>query len=265
VVAAALMTAARWVDVPLRPLVLVQSLSPLAGPVSLVALAAAVLPGRRTARLRLACACLVVLTSHAVIWAPWFSEETPGPGAEVTLMAVNLYRGRADAGAITRTVRAEGVDVLVLSEVTPGAVTDLREHGLERLPYGHGVVLRGVHAFPPVPGRLRQWRTSFHELTRWVHRTRGPVVLAGDFNASVDHPGMRELLAGGLRDAHEAAGAGRPPTWPHGRWVPAFVQLDHVLVRGVDVDSADETRIPGTDHDAVIVDLVVPVHTSSRS
>jgi endonuclease/exonuclease/phosphatase (EEP) superfamily protein YafD len=141
----------------------------------------------------------------------------------------------------------------------------LDRNPVARLPYGHRVVLRGVHAFPPVPGRLRQWRTSFHELTRWVHRTRGPVVLAGDFNASVDHPGMRELLAGGLRDAHEAAGAGRPPTWPHGSWVPAFVQLDHVLVRGVDVDSADETRIPGTDHDAVIVDLVVPVHTRSRS
>jgi endonuclease/exonuclease/phosphatase (EEP) superfamily protein YafD len=208
VVAAALMTAARWVDVPLRPLVLVQSLSPLAGPVSLVALAAAVLPGRRA--------------------ADSASPRFPRHHRPRLQCRWSATRSRA---CRTATVSCCG----------------------------------GVHAFPPVPGRLRQWRTSFHELTRWVHRTRGPVVLAGDFNASVDHPGMRELLAGGLRDAHEAAGAGRPPTWPHGRWVPAFVQLDHVLVRGVDVDSADETRIPGTDHDAVVVDLVVPVQTRSRS
>jgi endonuclease/exonuclease/phosphatase (EEP) superfamily protein YafD len=105
---------------------------------------------------------------------------------------------------------------------------------------------------------MRAWRGAQDELSGWATRTTGPLVVAGDFNASVDHPGMRQLLATGLRDAHEVAGAGRPVTWPNGRMLPPFVQLDHVLVRGLDVESADDVRVPGSDHDAVIAHLVVP-------
>ena len=43
-----------------------------------------------------------------------------------------------------------------------------------------------------------------------------PLVLAGDFNASADHPGYRQV-ADGLVDAHRAVGAGWVRTWPLGR------------------------------------------------
>ena len=82
--------------------------------------------------------------------------------------------------------------------------------------------------------------------------------MAGDFNSSVDHPAMRELLAADLRDAHEVAGAGRPRTWPNARSVPPFVHIDHVLVRGLDVTSAKTVRIRGTDHYSVIASLILP-------
>jgi len=125
-----------------------------------------------------------------------------------------------------------------------------------RLPEA-GVVVCAVHPPPPLQG-ARRWRLAQAQLTTWAEQVTGPVVVAGDFNASVDHPGMRDVMGTGLRDAHEVAGAGRPATWPNGRALPPFVQLDHVLVRQVGVDSVDDVRVPGSDHDAVVAHLVVP-------
>jgi endonuclease/exonuclease/phosphatase (EEP) superfamily protein YafD len=294
-------TATRWVDLAWAPIVLIQSLSPLAAPLCLVSLGGVVLRGRLAGRMTLGGVCVLVLVVHAVIWAPWLTDESPAAGRRLTLMTVNLFRGHADTEAIARQVRSHGVDVLVLTEVYGSATSELRADGINgELPYavpdvpvpgstvirsrltltpvssppdvgatasrnpaatlrfGRTIAFRGVHPPPPTPDRVGQWRSTLAELTTWSQRTRGPLIMAGDFNASVDHPSMRQLLASGLRDAHEVAGAGRPRTWPNGRAVPAFVHLDHVLVRGIDVQSAQEVRLPGTDHDAIIVDLVVP-------
>jgi endonuclease/exonuclease/phosphatase (EEP) superfamily protein YafD len=123
---------------------------------------------------------------------------------------------------------------------------------------GKHVVVRGVHPTHPVGRRVERWRAGLDALTDAVGHTRGPMIVAGDFNASVDHPAMRQLMAPGLRDAHEVAGAGRPATWPRERGFAPFVHIDHVLVRGLDVASATEVTIPGSDHKAVVARVVVP-------
>jgi endonuclease/exonuclease/phosphatase (EEP) superfamily protein YafD len=306
VLLALLATASRWLDVPSSPLVLVQSVSWMAAPVALLAVAGVVVSRRRGSRVALAGACVLVLGVHAWIWAPWLTQQDPRPGDDLTVMAANVYRGRADTAAISTLVRREGVDVLTLSEVKESTLVKLDTAGItRRLPYaypdgvppegslilsrvpliglgsangpvvgetaqrnpaarlrdGSRVVVRAIHPMPPVPARIRNWRASLDDLSDWVAQASGPLVLAGDFNASLDHPGMRELLAAGVRDAHEAAGAGRPPTWPNGRLVPPFVQIDHVLVRGLDVKSAEDVRIPGSDHDAVVAHLVLPAES----
>jgi len=295
------LTGARWADVAWPPLVLVQSLSPLAGPVALLALLGVAVSGRRAPRIALAGTSVAVLAVQAALWVPWLTDQPTRPGQDLTVMTVNLYKGRADFAAISRTVRAEHVDVLAVSEVTHAAAADLRrsrlddllthavssEHApattmlLSRVPLVRpadaapevtgadvrgqiallsdaGVIVCAVHPAPPVPGQIHSWRAAQDEMTSWAARVRGPIVIAGDFNASVDHPGMRELLGTGLRDAHELAGAGRPLTWPYGRTPPPFVQIDHVLVRGLGVASAKTVRIPGSDHAAVVANLVVP-------
>lgn len=298
---AMVVTASRWIDVAFSPLVLVQSLSPLAAAMALGGLGGVLVAGRRVARVTLAALCLLVLAVHGAIWLPWLTDESPGSGTRLTVMTASLLHGRADMARISQEIRAQGVDVLVMTEVRratesrlrAAGVYDLLPHAVPRTPTGAGTVIRsrlrltplpaaggpigtsprnpaatmrlgqdltvrGVHPAPPVDSRVRQWRTNLDNLTAWARDATGPVIMAGDFNASVDHPGMRELLETGLRDAHEVAGAGRPPTWPRGRSVPPFVHIDHVLVRGVDVDSAEEVRVPGTDHVAVLVHLVVP-------
>jgi endonuclease/exonuclease/phosphatase (EEP) superfamily protein YafD len=84
-------------------------------------------------------------------------------------------------------------------------------------------------------------------------------VLLGDFNATLDHEPLRELLATGYRDAAAETGSGLRPTWPaNGRRLPP-VTIDHVLaderIGFRDYATAD---LAGTDHRPVAVTLVLP-------
>lgn len=118
------------------------------------------------------------------------------------------------------------------------------------------VVVRATHPFPPVPPGNRAWRDALADLDTWQEgRPEERLVLAGDFNASAGHPGFRALLDD-LDDAGEAAGHPLVRTWPHGRRVPPFVALDHVLTRGLAVADFETVRVPGTDHEAVLAELV---------
>lgn len=125
-------TASRWMDVAFSPLVLVQALSPLAAPTALVSLGGVLWAGRSAARTVLAALCLMVLAVHAAIWLPWFTDDTPGPGGRLTVMTASLIHGRADTVRISQVVRAAGVDVLVLTEVTAAAEANLRAAGIQR-------------------------------------------------------------------------------------------------------------------------------------
>lgn len=117
-------------------------------------------------------------------------------------------------------------------------------------PAGRHMLIRAVHPMPPTDPNLGFWRASLDGLATWAHSQPAgiPLLLAGDFNASADHPGYRQV-ADGLVDAHEAAGSGWVRTWPIGRRViPPFVQIDHVLAQGLTVTGAGSMVIPGTDH-----------------
>lgn len=109
--------------------------------------------------------------------------------------------------------------------------------------------LRAVHTPAPLPDIVSDWRATLRALTRW--RAQLPekqrVVMAGDFNASPAMPGFRELV-NGLTDSSRATGAGWTRTWPHGAWLPPFIQLDHVLTRGFGVVADGTVTVAGTDH-----------------
>jgi endonuclease/exonuclease/phosphatase (EEP) superfamily protein YafD len=127
-----------------------------------------------------------------------------------------------------------------------------------RTPTGE-VLVRAAHPTPPVRFPAL-WHTEIEDLTSW---SRGavadgtPVVLAGDLNASSDHPVFRRLT-GVLDDAHAEVGAGWVRTWPVGYPFPPFVQLDHVLAHGLPVVDAGAVVVPGTDHRAVWARLGPP-------
>ncbi len=187
---------------------------------------------------------------------------------EVTPSAVDLLRaagleamlpfvsGHPRAGADGTMIRSRFPLTELPTPTFPGEVNlsqpvarvDLP--GTSSAPAGRPMLIRAVHPMPPTDPNLGFWRSALDGLATWAHSQPDgiPLVLAGDFNASADHPGYRQV-ADGLVDAHRAVGAGWVRTWPLGRrWLPPFVQIDHILARGLTVTGAGSEVIAGTDH-----------------
>ncbi len=245
----------------------------------------------------------VVLLALVVPRAIGRPSHTTGPG--LTVMSVNLLVGTADAPSIVETVRAHGVDVLAVQELTGPAEAALDAAGLAGpLPYreshpepgasgsavyarfpltegggrasgpgGHGqasavvhppgaaaIRIESVHPLPPRDGdHVDIWTAGLR--AQLPADPDGPI-LAGDFNATLDHTELRRLLGTGYRDAASEVGDALIPTWPfHGprSWFTPGVAIDHVLVpAGVGVRGFTVVPIPNTDHRAIVATLVLP-------
>jgi endonuclease/exonuclease/phosphatase (EEP) superfamily protein YafD len=127
-------------------------------------------------------------------------------------------------------------------------------------PSGQSVQLVGVHAPPPKPWCPRaaeRWRGELSALPR---PGAVPVILAGDFNATLDHAQFRRLLRLGYADAAAQAGNGLVLTWgpePHG--CPALLAIDHILVDPrCAVRATSAHRMPGSDHRALYAEVRLP-------
>ena len=84
-------------------------------------------------------------------------------------------------------------------------------------------------------------------------------ILAGDFNATLDHAELRRVLGRGYADAGDELGSGLRATWPSHRRFPPPVTIDHVLAdTRVGARSLDTFDVRGSDHRAVLVELVLP-------
>lgn len=124
------------------------------------------------------------------------------------------------------------------------------------------VVVDGVHPLPPVSADWTvRWRETLGSLGAPDPASDGRRILAGDFNATLDHAPFRALLDEGWVDAAAAVGAGLRPTFhglPFGDPVPP-VTLDHVLVdRDVAVDRVEVVPLPGSDHRMLVATLRLP-------
>jgi endonuclease/exonuclease/phosphatase (EEP) superfamily protein YafD len=133
------------------------------------------------------------------------------------------------------------------------------------LPSGHSVDLVCAHIPPPKPPwsprSAERWEAELDRVPPpGTPPGDPPVVLAGDFNATVDHAPLRGLLRRGYRDAACEVGNGLVPTWgpePHGH--PPLLTIDHVLVGpGCAVLRTRVHRIPGIDHRALYAELRLP-------
>ncbi|MFI6788467.1 endonuclease/exonuclease/phosphatase family protein [Nonomuraea sp. NPDC050383] len=125
------------------------------------------------------------------------------------------------------------------------------------LPGGKPIELLDVHPFPPLGRQAADWSQALGELP--AASADVVRVLAGDFNASLDHASMRGVLSRGYKDAADEVGAGLIPTWPANKRVPPIITIDHVLVdRRVAVREVSVHTVPGTDHRAVFAELAVP-------
>jgi len=226
-------------------------------------------------------------------------------GRRVRIMASNLYFGRGDVKTVIELVREHEVDVLNLLELTPEAAEEFARAGLfELLPHrllrpgdggiGSGIVSRhplreldlpgpslleqpsarldldgvevevvAVHPVPPT-GAPATWKAEMAGLP--APPAHGPIrILAGDFNATLDHGTFRALLRAGYRDAAAQRGAGLRRTWPAAPFPPP-VTIDHVLVDGrAAVTGYRVFAVPRSDHRAVFAELLIPDTTGSSA
>jgi endonuclease/exonuclease/phosphatase (EEP) superfamily protein YafD len=130
---------------------------------------------------------------------------------------------------------------------------------------GTGPTVIAVHAVAPTQGEMSNWRSDLDWLASRCGN--GSVIMAGDFNATVDHMAGRAAsdlshagnVLGGCRDAGLAAGSGAVGTWPTG--VPALLgsPIDHVLstadwtVRSMSVIQTSDSA--GSDHRPIVATL----------
>jgi endonuclease/exonuclease/phosphatase (EEP) superfamily protein YafD len=81
------------------------------------------------------------------------------------------------------------------------------------------------------------------------------VIVAGDFNATLDHAVFRHAITG-CADAGERTGQGLVGTWPNRFPRRLGPQIDHVLITGgITAETLSVHDVPGSDHRAVLTRL----------
>lgn len=103
------------------------------------------------------------------------------------------------------------------------------------------------------------WEEEMAGLLEHVKTIADPLVVCGDFNATLTHAPMARLLDHApLRSAMSLMKKGWVPTWGPLGVVPVLA-LDHVLVSPeVIVLKAQSVRTPGSDHRCVVADMTIP-------
>jgi len=111
-----------------------------------------------------------------------------------------------------------------------------------------------AHPYPPTDGHVGTWEDALEVLPAAGKGPRG--LLIGDFNATLDHDGFRDLLDAGYRDAGEVTGEGLTPTWKAGSVIPPPVTIDHVLAdERMGIGDYEVHDLPGSDHEALSATL----------
>lgn len=279
------------------PLAALVAFTPYLLPLVIAATIAAALMSHRL----LVVAGVVVALLAASAQVQLYTGDPATSGPELVIATTNLKLGAADTAEVVRFAREHEVDLLAVTELTPGAAAGLSKAGLDAiLPHTYLVPAGGargtgiwsrhplkasrqlngylsgqlvahvdvpghgpftfVAAHPARPKVLSSspWHLEHQRLRAALATLTGPVVVAGDLNATLDHAPMRRLQSDGFVDAAEATGAGLTPTWPTRRPLPAAViTLDHVLTRGpFAAKSVATRRIAASDHAAFVAVLL---------
>jgi endonuclease/exonuclease/phosphatase (EEP) superfamily protein YafD len=242
---------------------------------------------------------LAVAVAPRALGGPSAPDGQPGPRLRVLAANMRLGTGSAEAlVALARSTHADVLSVVEitpdlvvrlnaagLGELMPHYVLSPRSGGggtglFARTPLASAPGVRGelalmvagrprIRGAPPVEvvavhpsapqgrARTRTWASDLRALPPATSSRL--MILAGDFNATLDHAELRRVLDDGYDDAAAQVGAGLRWTWPVGRRFPPPVTIDHVLAdRRIGVRAVSVHTIPGTDHRAVFAELQLP-------
>lgn len=135
-----------------------------------------------------------------------------------------------------------------------GATTFAMVSATLEVPGTSPVRLTAAHPPAPLGQDASRWRHDIGEIPPATPHGQVAIV-AGDFNASLDHVPLRRLIGKGFTDAADATGQGLVPTFRP--WPP--ITIDHVLAD--QRCAVQEVKIfyqPGSDHRALFTRLRLP-------
>ena len=199
-------------------------------------------------------------------------ETAAGVGEEVAVIMRDLGRPmwvhhEAYNEDVVDGPQAWQTTLLISPDLGDYAVIDASDSGTTMLPSavampvnGDGPIVVAAHAVAPQPRYMSQWRSDLAWLADQC--VEGDVIMAGDFNATLDH--MTGLGEGGgdlgwCHDAAAATGNGGAGTWPTS--IPEVLgsPIDHVLASSawevsgsIVVTNLDDA---GSDHRPLVAQL----------
>ncbi len=166
-----------------------------------------------------------------------------------------------DATSTTVLIRPELGDYSVIESSLDGSSNTSTVPSAVAMPVsGNGPIIVAAHAVAPRRDYMTEWRSDLQWLADQC--ATDDVILAGDFNATLDHMtglGVDGGTLGRCRDATSASGNGGIGTWPTD--VPALLgaPIDHVMVTpdwtvtgSVVMRTLDGS---GSDHRPIVVQL----------
>jgi endonuclease/exonuclease/phosphatase (EEP) superfamily protein YafD len=125
---------------------------------------------------------------------------------------------------------------------------------------GKGPIVVAAHAVAPRPEYMDRWRGDLQWLADQCAEAN--VILAGDFNATVDHMTGMGLGGGTLGRCHDAAtetGNGAVGTWPTDLPALAGAPIDHIMVsehwRATGSAILTSLDASGSDHRPMVVQI----------
>jgi endonuclease/exonuclease/phosphatase (EEP) superfamily protein YafD len=202
-------------------------------------------------------AALVALVDRREADILFLQELTPGFARK---LAEEGIRRRLPHSVLSVRSQAAGAGIYSrlplrrLPEAVPFGFRMARAEVL--LPDHRQVQVVDVHPYTPKRQLLDRWRQGLESLPSTGDGA--PWLLVGDFNATLDHAELRDVINRGYRDAADETGEGLTPTWPKGSVLLPPVTIDHVLadrrflIGGYGVDS-----LPGSDHRPIFARLAL--------
>ena len=124
---------------------------------------------------------------------------------------------------------------------------------------GKSLQILVVHVSNGATGSLSDWERDLRSLANYASTLTGPVLVVGDFNATLGHPALREMQRVGFREVHSWLGGGLRPSWPLDRGpIPPLMRIDHGFAKGgvLPLKVSDFT-VPESDHRAFLIRFIV--------
>lgn len=126
--------------------------------------------------------------------------------------------------------------------------------------------LVALHSPRPNFGKGDNYYAFWERILTLLAKFTGPEVVIGDFNATQHSRVYQQLLALGLRSAHEDRGRGYATTWPNGKQPIPPIRIDQAMLsHEVECVSIREGVGPGSDHKPLILDLRVHLPESAAT